>query len=302
MKTELEVLIACYQTCPHPEGLQGFRSICNIAPDGARPEGFREYDDLGFPRRNRSYGELSALRTAQNSLGSSPYLGLAHYRRVFATRPRGIERTTGQFSPAYFSWASPDQFGADAASLARILDDSSWVTPVPMNTLRSFSANSVGEQFLRHHPRDVLEIASIATRRVNPTLGDFAEYLFTSQDLIPFNMFLTCVGLLESYLEFLWPTLEECIARIGELSDPYQDRYAGFVAERLHGFWLDRHAKPAGVIHRTLPILALHASDIVDSNGKRTTNATRRHRIESSRLISAPVNLARRGYRRVREI
>ena len=97
---------------------------------------------------------------------------------------------------------------------------------------------NLAEQFAAHHPPDILAAAVEAVHEVTPEWPGFGDYLTRSSMLRPFNMLLAQRPPLEDYLHWLWPVLEATVGRVGNPTDPYQVRYPGFVAERLHGYWL----------------------------------------------------------------
>ena len=62
-----------------------------------------------------------------------------------------------------------------------------------------------------------------------------------------YNMFIMKRDLFDDYCSFIFPILEECERRIGQKDDIYQNRYIGFLAERLLSVYLtkNRHLKVA---------------------------------------------------------
>ena len=50
---------------------------------------------------------------------------------------------------------------------------------------------------------------------------------------IPYNMFIMKKKIFKQYCEWIFPVLEECESVIGDKEDVYQNRYIGFLAERL---------------------------------------------------------------------
>ena len=54
-------------------------------------------------------------------------------------------------------------------------------------------------------------------------------------------MFIARKEILEKYCEWLFPILQFCEEKIGSKSDSYQNRYIGFLAERLLTVFLEYH-------------------------------------------------------------
>jgi hypothetical protein len=278
----LTIAVAHHRAGPHASHDNDiYRAICNVDPAGRRPEGFAEYDELGgLPHANQIYCELSALHYACSRYNTAR-IGLAHYRRLFITKPHGLKHRLSAkvFDVPRWDWADLHRFGADGSDLLEVIGDKDWTTPHRID-VRRWGYRSVWDQFAHWHPTSFLEAVGQAVHAVLPHMPSVEEYLKGSYNLYPFNMFLARKCFVRSYCEFLWPVLEDTCARIGPVDDPYQLRYAGFLAERLHGYWLTVLA-PSDMSIGALPVGILTgqvmnsrtggAEDLTSSSGSKTS-------------------------------
>lgn len=120
-------------------------------------------------------------------------------------------------------------------------------------------------------------------------------------------MFLGRREVLLRYSAFLWPVLESCEVRLRAVpGGRYPGRWAGFVAERLHGYWLEHVAVPEGVRLGTLPLAVLRTEGIHRSGTYTVTSPSRPQDEVSSGLrravarLPAPVLLRAHQLRRAR--
>ena len=65
---------------------------------------------------------------------------------------------------------------------------------------------------------------------------------------IPYNMFIMRRDILNHYCEWIFPILEYCEAMCEQKGDVYQNRYIGFLAERLMTVYLHHHRETLQVI------------------------------------------------------
>ena len=56
-----------------------------------------------------------------------------------------------------------------------------------------------------------------------------------------YNMFIAKREFIDAYCNWLFPILEYCEQKIGDKQDPYQNRYIGFLAERMLTIFLNYH-------------------------------------------------------------
>lgn len=253
MQDLLRLYVAYHDSRPHPLlGQAPYVAVCNVGPHG-RPTGFDVYDDEGgFPEKNSAYCELSALRHLELH-GDAQYLGLAHYRRLFLTRR--MRKTLGPYTydvPSW-DWSQVDRYGAGEAALMAAVDGADWCT-APLQDVRWSGHPHLWDQFSHHHPERLLVEMCAALQTVHPESPDLHDYLHRATTLAPFNMFIARADLVRRYCSWLWPVLTETDRRLGVIADAYQQRYPGFLAERLQSFWLS-FARPESPIRQcALPI------------------------------------------------
>lgn len=303
------VVVACHKPVPHPSFVAGYRAVCNQAPDGSKPMGFDWYDDDGYPDMNRIYCELSALRAVQVSgVSDDQLVGLVHYRRTFsATSPQGIRVYDGIVQVRDFDWARPERWRAGPDQLAAAVVGQDWVT-APRIDVRLSGRRDLLDAWKRAHPAGMIDAADRAIRWRDPSLPSFGDYLAQTASFAPFNMFLGSGKTLDEYTSLLWPVLDRCVSEIGTLSDPYQSRYAGFLAERLHTYWIDVVAKPSGMSVSTLPVVLMDRAVIQNSDtGEVLDFSLRRDRVRFRWPIRAAANARvrikqRAGARRSRSV
>lgn len=288
----LTVYVAYHSTpvAPVPER-PPYLAVCNVRPDGSRPPGFTAYDDEGgLPDSNAAYNELSVLHRLQER-ADTELVGLSHYRRTLLARPPTGRRgeQPGTVHVRGWDWRHPEGRGGDEAALVAAMDGLDWATPRPFDVRRA-GCRSLWEHFAGNHPEELLRRADGAVRAQHPDLEPLEDYLRRETETPLYNVFLGRRELLHRYGAFLWPVLAACGSEVElelELGG-YQGRWAGFVAERLHGYWLAQLARPAGVRVGALPLGLLDVA-----------LPPRRQRLTG--ILPAPVSLALlRGSRVVR--
>lgn len=233
-----------------------YLAVCNVRRDGSRPEGFLAYDDDGgLSDRNLAYSELSVLRRLEVR-ADSDLVGLAHYRRVLlGRRPRGRRgEQPGTWHVQGWDWRHPERCAGDEVALLGAMAGLDWATPQPFDVRRA-GYRSVWDHFAGNHPEELLTRASDVVRSLHPDLEPLTAYLRRVTTTPLYNVFLGRREVLQEYASFLWPVLDACAPTV--VLDGYQARWAGFVAERLHGYWLAQVAQPAGVRTGSLPLALL---------------------------------------------
>ncbi|MGI8535469.1 MAG: DUF4422 domain-containing protein [Mycobacteriales bacterium] len=255
-----------------------YLAVCNVRPDGSRPPGFTAYDDEGgLPHSNAAYNELSVLHRLHER-AATELVGLSHYRRtLLARRPTGRRgEQPGSVHVRGWDWRHPERWAGDEAALAAAMDGLDWATPRPFDVRRA-GYRSLWEHFAGNHEEELLRRADGAVRAQHPDLEPLGEYLRRETATPLYNVFLGRREVLHRYGAFLWPVLAACAPGL-ELGD-YQGRWAGFVAERLHGYWLAKVARPSGVRVGALPLGLLDVA-----------LPPRRQRLTG--IVPAPVSLA----------
>ena len=65
----------------------------------------------------------------------------------------------------------------------------------------------------------------------------------------PCNMMIMRKEILDEYCSWMFPIIFQVAGKIGELSDSYQNRYPGFLAECLLTFWCFFYEKKYKVVY-----------------------------------------------------
>ncbi len=164
-------------------------------------------DDTGIniSAKNRQYCELTVLYWIWKNRKDS-WVGLCHYRRHFIL-------SDGE------AVAIPP-LGVDV------------VLPVP-----SICQPSIGENYRKRHDGEDWEHLLGLLKRSHKEFYDLAVRLWETPEYgnlyYTCNMFIMKKEILDGYCAWLFPILEEMERFGGQKSDAYQNRYPGFLAERL---------------------------------------------------------------------
>lgn len=151
--------------------------------------------------KNRQYCELTALYWIWKN-GESEWLGLSHYRRRFMLDDNDI----------------------DGLLTSNI--DAVFTTPV-------LNVPNVKFMYEKNHSASDWQIMKDAVEEICPEYVDAVNKMELSECYIPYNMFIMRKAFLNDYCEWLFPVLEYCENKIGQKDNTYQNRYVGFLAERL---------------------------------------------------------------------
>ncbi len=156
--------------------------------------------------KNRQYCELTALYWLWKNTRDD-YAGLCHYRRRFDL--------------------SEDMI----AKIPELAVDIVVTIPV-INT------EGVGTHYKRVHSDADWEILRQEVHRFSPEYDE--DFLFVEKQIYfhPYNMFIMRREVLDAFCGWMFPILFSCEGRIGEKEDAYQNRYPGFLSERLLNVFL----------------------------------------------------------------
>lgn len=161
----------------------------------------RDNTGVNISEKNRKFCELTALYWIWKN-DRSVYAGLCHYRRRFVLDEDMISRLVYS--------------GIDAVLTVPIINVS--------GVRRQYSAD--------HDARD-WDIMMEAIRLMCPEYMRTAEEVQDGIFYYAYNMFIARREVLDKYCGWLFPLLFYCEERIGDKEDRYQNRYIGFLAERL---------------------------------------------------------------------
>lgn len=176
-------------------------------------------DDTGenISHKNRQYCELTALYWIWKN-DCSDYAGLCHYRR---------------------------HFELDENMLRCLMDSDIDV----VLTLPILNFSSVREVYRHDHVEEDWDRMLEAIRVLSPDYMPEAVELQNGNFYYGYNMFIARKTILNEYCAWLFPILEYCRKRCREKTDRYQERYIGFLAERLLTVYMKHHEKEYRIVH-----------------------------------------------------
>ncbi|WP_196598318.1 DUF4422 domain-containing protein [Pectinatus frisingensis] len=151
--------------------------------------------------RNPHYSEMTAFYWIWKN-AKADYLGICHYRRL---------------------WVDLEKIGNKLR-----VSDIDAVLPLP--TLCKYSVYN--DYFLRHIP-DVWQSMMDVLKKQSPEYYKAANKIFKGNIFYASNMCILKHQVFNNLCEWMFPIVMEIEEYIGDLSDPYYNRYAGFCTERL---------------------------------------------------------------------
>lgn len=159
--------------------------------------------------KNRQYCELTGMYWAWKN-DESDHIGFCHYRRKFLL--------------------------TDAQIQTVIDDDIDVVVTYPI-----LNFDSVRSQYGKDHVIEDWDFFMSVIEKMAPAYIDAARQVQNGIYYYAYNMFIMKRNLFDDYCSFIFPILEECERRIGQKEDVYQNRYIGFLAERLLSIYLTKN-------------------------------------------------------------
>lgn len=176
-------------------------------------------DDEGdnISAKNQEYCELTALYWIWKH-DLSKYKGLCHYRR---------------------------HFELDEIMLSKLsLSDIDVILTIPI-----FNFPSVGVVYKQDHIPEDWDVMMEAIQKIAPDYCDTAKRLQDGIYYYGYNMFIARQEIFDDYCEWLFPILTYCEKYCGKKKDRYQNRYAGFLAERLLSIYFMHHEGEYKIVH-----------------------------------------------------
>lgn len=161
--------------------------------------------------KNRQYCELTGIYWAWKN-DRSNYVGFSHYRRKFVL--------------------------SEGQMFTIVSDDIDVVVTEPIVNFAT-----VKGQYAKDH---VVEDWDTFIRVIGELAPEYLESALKVQNDIyyyAYNMFIMKKEIFNEYCSFIFPILKRCEELIGTKEDVYQNRYVGFLAERLVSIFLTKHKK-----------------------------------------------------------
>ena len=183
-------------------------------------------DDTGdnISLRNRQFCELTGLYWIWKN-APQDIVGLVHYRRHFLLP---------------VDWAG--------IFLKKHVD---VILPVPL-----FVAPSIVDNYRHRHVSDDWNIMMDVIKERYPEEYASAKEFFKDGLYSPCNMLIARKKVLDEMCAWMFPVLFDVVERIGEHSDKYQNRYPGFMSERLITFFFENRRDRYRVIYADKNFLA----------------------------------------------
>lgn len=172
---------------------------------------YEAVDDVGdsISYKNGQYCELTVLYWVWKH-DHAEHIGISHYRR---------------------------RFHLDAADLAVILSgDIDMAVTVPI-----INTNTVKGQYIKDHGKNEWDIMEEAVKELSPQYAGALERVGNGSFYYAYNMFIAKREVLDDYCSWLFPILSYCEEKIGKKEDAYQNRYIGFLGERLLTVYIAKH-------------------------------------------------------------
>lgn len=167
--------------------------------------------------KNKEYCELTALYWIWKN-DSSKYAGLCHYRRHFDLNEELLNEIA--------------------------VSDIDVVLTVPI-----LNYPSVREMYLHDHLEADWDVMMEAIEKLHPKYKESAEKLQEGVYYYGYNMFIAKKEILDAYCQWLFPVLFYCEERCGHKEDIYQNRYIGFLAERLLSIYFLHNESKYKIVH-----------------------------------------------------
>lgn len=176
-------------------------------------------DDIGenISERNQQFCELTALYWIWKNAGQD-IVGLEHYRRHFLLQEDWFQKMLDNHIDA--------------------------ILPTPL-----YVAPSLAQNYKDRHVAADWEYMMDYLKRIHPKDYREAVSFFNTNLYSPCNMFIMRKSVLDSLCTWLFPILFVCAEHGGERRDSYQNRYPGFLAERLMTFFFEKNREQYKVVY-----------------------------------------------------
>lgn len=176
-------------------------------------------DDQGenISARNRQYCELTGLYWIWKN-ADEDYKGLVQYRRHFLL---------------------PDDWRGRMAQ-----NHVDIILPVPL-----YVAPSIADNYRERHIASDWEYLMQYFQEMFPEEYASAQRIFQGNLYCPCNMLIAKREVLDKLCEWLFPIVDAVVGHGGEKADPYQNRYPGFISERLITYFFESHRYAFNVVY-----------------------------------------------------
>ena len=174
-------------------------------------------EKVNISDKNTQFCELTALYWIWKNSKES-IVGLEHYRRFFSiTKELGLLMEQNMIDV---------------------------ILPVPL-----FVDPNLQENYLSRHTNkpwnDMIKVLS----RLYPDDGFLARNFFQQGLYSPCNMIIARKEVFDNFCNWLFPILFEVVELNGIINDRYQNRYPGFLSERLMTFYFYKHKAEYNIVY-----------------------------------------------------
>lgn len=224
MSKDVKIIIAAHKPFNVPKDREMYLPI-HVGSYGKDSIGFQRDDEFdNISSKNPYYCELTGLYWAWKNLDND-YIGLVHYRRYFAKKNK-------KYSESF----KIDEIILDKEDVSKFLDENDVIVPKK----RKYYIESLYSHYAHTFDARHLDITKeIISEHCPEYLASF-EKVMQQRSGYMFNMFIMKKELLNDYLTWLFPILDNLFEQIPiENLTPFEARLFGRVSERLFNVWLD---------------------------------------------------------------
>ncbi|WP_034465542.1 DUF4422 domain-containing protein [Butyrivibrio proteoclasticus] len=188
------------------------------------------YDNSGdnISDKNRQFCELTAMYWIWKNAGDG-YIGLEHYRRRFILPE---------------NWQRAMATGINNGKGDNNTCQYNVILPVPL-----YVAPSIEGNYLSRHLHEPWEAMLDALDRLYGCKDDAKKYFAETGCYSPCNMLIADRKTFDELCSWLFPILFEVQDKCGQYEDSYQNRYPGFLSERLITYFFYRNREKYSVVY-----------------------------------------------------
>lgn len=204
-------------------------------------------DDTGdnISDKNAYYCELTGLYWAWKNLDAD-YIGLAHYRRYFASKKR-----------KHMFWKK-DPFSKILSDkeIEQLLEKTDIILPAK----RHYYIENLYSHYAHTHYEEHLTVTRAIIEQMTPEYLDAYDRVMKKTYGHMFNMFIMSREKCSEYCSWLFPILEELEKNVDYKSyDVYQQRLFGRVSELLLNVWMEQKQYS----YKCVPVVNIEKSNLM---------------------------------------
>ncbi|MCX4339248.1 MAG: DUF4422 domain-containing protein [Lachnospiraceae bacterium] len=181
------------------------------------PEAIQDCKGDNISIKNKQFCELTGLYWIWKN-AREDYVGLVHYRRHFLLPDNWLERMVGNKVDV--------------------------ILPVPL-----YVAPSIAGNYMERHIASDWEYLMEYIKKNLPEEYETARLFFNGNLYSPCNMLIARKEVLDNLCEWMFPILFAVAEHGGEKEDPYQNRYPGFISERLITYFFEKHREEYRMVY-----------------------------------------------------